>query len=320
LNNVVRLLAIETGLREDTVRKIMMSAPVRYKTYTIPKKTQGLRLISQPAREVKLLQRALVEVLLKTLPTHSCATAYRSGLSIADNARPHAGHRPVIKMDLRDFFPSIKARDWVSYCKETRCLDSESDMALTASLLFQARPGSHVLQLAIGAPSSPMVSNVLMYEFDKRIEAAVAVNKVVYTRYADDMTFSAPRTGYLTGVIKAVATVIRELPYPKLEINSDKTTYITTRYHRTVTGLTLTNDGRVTIGRDRKRALRAAVHHALTTQLTHQELEELAGMLAYVNAVEPEFLNVLRQKYGDDAISRIRKAVSSDAPPGSAES
>jgi RNA-directed DNA polymerase len=167
------------------------------------------------------------------------------------------------------------------------------------------------MQLAIGAPSSPLVSNLLMYEFDKRVQTAVSSNKVVYTRYADDMTFSAPRTGYLTGVIKAVATVIRELPYPKLEINSDKTTYVTTRYHRSITGLTLSNDGRVTIGRDRKRELRSAVHRAMMDRATQHEIEELAGMLAHVNAVEPEFLEVLRRKYGGDAIAHIHKIASS---------
>jgi RNA-directed DNA polymerase len=316
MRDIARILAIETGLREEIVRRIMVTAPVRYKTYTIPKRNGKPRLISQPAREVKLLQRALVEVLLKPLPIHPCATAYRTGLSIVDNARPHAGHRPIIKMDLKEFFPSIRGGDWVAYCKDTGCLVDEGDIGLTTSLLFQRRRGSHLLQLAIGAPSSPMISNLLMHEFDKRVLAAVSRDRVAYTRYADDMTFSAPRTGYLTGVIKAVATVIRQIAYPKLDINSDKTTYITTKYHRTVTGLTLANDGRVTIGRDQKRGLRAAVHHALTGKASRQEVEALAGMLAYVNAVEPQYLEVLRGKYGEGAMARIQRATRFEGRPG----
>jgi RNA-directed DNA polymerase len=315
MSGIVQSLSIATGLRESLVHRVMATAPVRYKTYTIPKRNGERRLISQPAREVKLLQRALVEVLLKSLPVHPCATAYRTGSSIVDNARPHAGHRPIIKMDLKEFFPSIKGRDWIAYCKETGCLQDQRDVELTTHLLFQRRNGSHLLQLAIGAPSSPMVSNLLMYEFDKQIVAAVSQDldatsqgKVAYTRYADDMTFSAPRTGYLTGVVKAVAKVIRGLEYPKLEINAEKTTYITTKYHRTVTGLTLTNDGRVTIGRDQKRRLHAAVHQALFIKVSSDDLTSLAGMLAYVNSVEPDFLTVLRRKYGGEAISRIQRA------------
>lgn len=323
MSDIVQDLSVATGLRESVIRRVMATAPVRYKTYTIPKRNGERRIISQPAREVKLLQRALVEVLLKSLPIHPCATAYRAGSSTVDNARPHAGHRPIIKMDLKEFFPSIKGRDWVAYCKDTGCLQDQRDIELTTHLLFQQRRGSRLLQLAVGAPSSPMVSNLLMYEFDKRVVEAVSQDldtvsqgKVKYTRYADDMTFSAPRTGYLTGVVKAVAKVIRGLAFPKLEINGQKTTYITTKYHRTVTGLTLTNDGRVTIGRDQKRKLHAAVHHTLFSQLPVDELTFLAGMLAYVNSAEPEFLNVLRRKYGEEALARIQRAASFENPSG----
>lgn len=163
-------------------------------------------------------------------------------------------------------------------------------------------------RLAIGAPSSPMLSNILMYEFDRMVQTAVSSDKVIYTRYAGDLTFSAPRTGYLHGVVKAVATVIRQLNYPKLDINGDKTTYITAKYHRSVTGLTLTNDGRVTVGRDRKRALHAAVHRASRFPLSTKELQELSGMLAFVKSVEPAFLTTLESKYGIEVISKIQAA------------
>src|SRR5258707_11483683 len=105
---LVNSLALKTGLRQGDVRRIMASAPVRYKVYSIPNRNGGHRVIAQPAREVKLLQRALVLILLKDLPVHPCAKGYREHLSILDNALPHAGHRPILKMDLKDFFPSIR--------------------------------------------------------------------------------------------------------------------------------------------------------------------------------------------------------------------
>lgn len=309
MSEVVRTLSIETGLPDSTVRKIMTSAPVRYKEYLIPKRSGGMRQIAQPAREVKLLQRAFISNFLVFLPIHQSATAYRVGLSIRDNAAPHIGHGPILKLDFRDFFPSIRSQDWVSYCRDSGCLGTEEDMHLTASLLFQRQSGHRLLRLAIGAPSSPMLSNILMFNFDKRITELVAKDRVIYTRYADDLTFSAPRVGFLNGVIRTVAVTMRTLKYPKLEINAEKTTLITSKYRRTVTGLTITNDDRVTIGRESKRKLHAAVHQALLLRLSSEELQVLAGTLAYVNSVEPEFLSVLRCRYGDDIIAFIQRHV-----------
>jgi hypothetical protein len=154
-----------------------------------------------------------------------------------------------------------------------------------------------------------MLSNVLMFDFDTRITELLAKDRVVYTRYADDLTFSAPRAGFLNGVIRAVARTVRALQYPKLEINAEKTTFITSKYHRVVTGLTITNDDRVTIGRERKRQLHAAVHQALLSRLSSDELQVLAGALAYVNSVEPDFLSVLRRRYGSDTVVAIQRHV-----------
>ena len=222
---------------------------------------------------------------------------------------PHAGHGPVLKIDFRDFFPSIRSQDWVSYCHETNCIVDDEDIKLTASLLFQREKNSRLMRLAIGAPSSPMISNIIMYEFDNRISAILKSDKVVYTRYADDLTFSAPRAGHLSGVIKAVSTTIRSLKYPKLDINQNKTRFITPKYRRTVTGLTITNDARITIGREKKRELHAAVHHTSLGKLNSTEMEKLSGFLAFVKSVEPDFLVTLTKKYGLDVIRAIQHSV-----------
>ncbi|TPO12075.1 retron St85 family RNA-directed DNA polymerase [Mesorhizobium sp. B1-1-5] len=305
--SIVDTLSIESGLEVSLVERIIRNAPVRYKTYQIPKRSGGTRTISQPAREVKVLQRSLSEVLLRLLPVHEAAMAYRPGMSIRDNALRHAGDGPILKMDFKDFFPSIKTHDWVQYCKETGALTDPGDVRVTTLLLFQRPKGSTTLRLAIGAPSSPFVSNALLYEFDERITAAVARDHVIYTRYADDLTFSAPRTGYLVNVEKMVQTTLAGLEYPKLLINAQKTTRITRKYGRRVTGLTLTNDGGVSIGHERKRILHAQVHNATKDLLDKDQIAELKGMLGFVNSVEPQFLDVLRRRYGHSIITSIQR-------------
>lgn len=315
MTGLLEALARETGLRGVDLVRIMNRAPVMYKTYEIAKRSGGMREISQPAREVKFVQRALINVLLKNLPVHASATAYRPDRSILHNALPHAGDGPILKIDLKDFFTSIRSMDWVSYCRDQDVGLSEEEIQLTARLLFHKRKGGRVLTLAIGAPSSPVISNILMYKFDQLILDNLENDKVVYTRYADDMTFSAPRTGYLNGVMKTVASTIRGMRYPKVSINRKKTTHVTRKFGRTVTGLTLSNDGRVTIGRQSKRKLHAAVYNFKSGKLSEDEAQIAAGMLAYVNAVEPTFLNVLREKYGADIVLRLQKSVQKGRTP-----
>lgn len=306
MGKIVEALAIETGMDVGLVERIMRSAPVRYKTYRIPKRTKGFREISQPAIEVKALQRGLIEILLRNLPMHEAATAYRTGMSIKDNALRHAGDGPILKMDFKDFFPSIRPRDWFAYCKQTAVLTDALDIHLTSLLLFQRPKGSSVLRLAVGAPSSPFLSNALMFEFDTVIAQAVAQDHVVYTRYADDLTFSAPRTGHLVNVEKKVRDTLRALEYPTLAVNEDKTTRVTRKYGRKVTGLTLTNDGKVSIGNKRKRLIHASVHHASLGKLNNASLGELKGLLGFANSAEPQFIGVLKEKYGADLIHFIQ--------------
>src|SRR5690606_2158411 len=148
------------------------------------------------------------------------------------------------------------------------------------------------------------------FHFDTLVFGQCYEQGVAYTRYADDLTFSAPRTGHLNSVRKIVEGALRSLSYPKLTINEAKTVVATRKYKRLVTGLILANDGRVTIGREKKRLISAKVHRFILGKLSYLEVARLSGYLAHINAVEPGFLVVLRRKYGDDAVS----CLTSDVP------
>jgi RNA-directed DNA polymerase len=304
VSNIIKYLSQITGLRPNDIRGIINQAPVSYKRYLIAKRTGGMRIIAQPAREVKKLQRLLVNR-LGGLPIHSAATAYVEKLSIRDNAMPHAGDGPIMKFDFSDFFTSIKDRDWKFYCLANNVFVEEEDVELSAKLFFTKVPGTTIHRLAIGAPSSPWLSNVLMFDFDRLITDGVKNDKVVYTRYADDLTFSAPRTGFLNVVPRVLQETLSRMEYPKLKINADKTVVATSKYRRVVTGLVLSNDGRITIGRDKKRLIRSALHRASCGELSGEEAGKLAGYLAYVKSVEPEYFAAVLDRYGVDIISKL---------------
>lgn len=304
MSKIVKFLSAATALSPDDVRAIIRRAPVSYKRYTIPKRTGGERQIAQPAREVKKLQRIL-SMRLSALPIHEAATAYVRGRSIRDNAERHMTNGPILKFDFKDFFPSIRDRDWHDYCLKNNVFTELEDIYLSSRLFFIKNPGTTIPRLAIGAPSSPWLSNVLMFEFDKTISEQVAHDQVIYSRYADDLTFSAPRTGFLNHVEKILRKTISTIDSPKLAVNDQKTVLATKKFRRVVTGLVLANDGRVTIGRDKKREIRAALHWAFLGKLDNREIGQLAGLLAHIKGVEPIYFNELTQRHGENLLGRL---------------
>ncbi|NUR44632.1 MAG: RNA-directed DNA polymerase [Sphingomonas sp.] len=307
-----RLLAVlteATGLSGYDLARVIATAPHRYKQFTIPKRQGGTRLIAQPAREVKAMQRAIVRAYLSDLPIHPAVTAYEPGTSIRENASRHATNGPILKLDIADFFPSIRADDFLSYCAEHSLFDDESERIAATKILFHRPKGARVLRLAIGAPSSPHISNLLMYHFDRAVASEVGDQFVTYTRYADDLTFSAKRTGYLNPVEKIVRKVLREIGYPRLKLNDSKKVVATKKYHRQVTGLVLSNDGRVSLGRKRKRELRAALHHFAGGKLEPKAQKHLHGMMAFAKDAEPDFYARMQARYGRNVFEALSEAL-----------
>jgi RNA-directed DNA polymerase len=307
MSRLIPLITAETGLAEHDVIRLIRSAPRRYKVFKIPKRSGGEREIAQPAREIKLLQRVLLEKVLSALPVHDAAFAYRKGYSVSMNGSIHAGSGPILKMDFRDFFPSIRAEDWLLFCRNAGIFD-EADAELSAHILFRRAKHEHILKLSIGAPSSPMLSNILLVPFDTTVASEAARRDIRYTRYADDLTFSGQRIGMLKDMTEVVKLAVRQLQRPKLVINSEKTTFVTAKHRRVVTGITLANDGSVGLGRQKRRLLFATVHHAIHGKLSSSEMLKLSGDLAWANVAEPSFLRKLERKYGFEWIQRIKHA------------
>lgn len=307
-SDLIEFLSKELRISQREVRMLIATAPERYKVYFIKKRRGGLREIAHPAMELKVAQRAIVRRYLSNLPIHSAATAYVEGSSIRRNAEMHAHNRPILKYDFKDFFPSITERAWLAYCEQHKLFDRD-DAIITGRILFRRPKGSRILRLSIGAPSSPILSNILMNEFDKEIYNQVSAHKITYSRYADDLTFSARRTGNLLVVDKILRSVINRLAFPRLEINKEKTVLVTPKFQRQITGLVLTLDGKVSLGRDRKRTIRAQLHHYVLGKLDLKNQASLAGILAFAKDVEPDFYSTMERVYGKDKIDMLKIAV-----------
>jgi retron-type reverse transcriptase len=287
---------------------LIRSAPYRYKVYEIAKKKKGKkRTIAQPARELKRLQYWVMENVLRVFPVHPAATAYRKGRNIADNARPHASHAYLYKLDFRNFFPSIKATDFSRFMSMHPLATewTQEDIDYLSRILFWRKKRGGELLLSIGAPSSPILSNILLYDFDVEVAALCTERGVTYTRYADDLTFSTDEPHVLREIEKQILKICSKTESPKLRVNKDKTVHASKKGARRVTGLVLTNDGLVSIGREKKREIRASFHRYVLGTLNIEEICALAGMVAYIKSVEPKFLEILARRYGAAALSTL---------------
>ena len=299
-----RLLA-RTPFSEKELVVLIATAPTRYKDHYINKRNgRGKRLISQPTKEIKFLQRVLIKYELADLPMHEAAMAYRKGISTKNHAEQHASSRYLLKLDFRDFFLSLHA-DALDYRLEHDTKFSHAERWLICNLLCRRLPKTSVLRLSIGAPSSPFVSNYLMHEFDTKLTAFCNSKGVRYTRYADDLALSTSNPHILDQVKDEVQRILQELSYLQITLNEEKTVNVSRKKRRTLVGLTLSNEGRVSVGRTEKRRLRAAFHAFSHGLLPPDEIGRLRGKLAYLYGIDSEFVLSLCKRYGVARIGDI---------------
>jgi RNA-directed DNA polymerase len=207
-------------------------------------------------------------------------------------------------MDFSSFFPSLTSFDVEILLREasSKGLLGETwgtaDSALLISLVCRLN------ELPMGAPTSPKISNALCFDLDLALTTLATKNDVIYTRYADDLFFSTTKRGVLRGIEADVTDIVSTLRHPRgLSLNLQKTRHSSKKRRRVVTGLVLTTDQHLSLGRARKRQLRSLVYKY--TALDSAKREALRGWLSYARSVEPEFLNSLVLKFGADYLTEV---------------
>lgn len=285
------------GVSPSVCGRIASTARHRYKKFRIPKRRFGeFRQVAQPAREVKSVQRAIVTLLSPILPIHEAATAYVEGSSILRNAAFHENARYLTKLDFRGFFPSIDAAAISMLLRASIPEISDDDVRFVLNACLWTGDGR--LALCIGAPSSPFLSNAVMFGFDTDVSAFAVAHGCKYTRYSDDIALSAQEPDLLRPIEDYIRKKCREMDHPRLELNDEKRVAVGRGASMQITGLTLANQGGVTVGRTRKRGVRAGVNRFVSGALSLEEIDALKGEVAFVLSVEPEFRGVLLASYG----------------------
>lgn len=281
-----------------------------YKVYKIPKRTFGFRVIAQPTPELKNIQRTIVKQMKPYLKVHSAAKAYVNGANIKENASVHVESSYLLKLDLENFFNSLTPLMFMKALNYQKIeLDSEEIKPLLELLFWnrtkKKRPN---LVLSVGAPSSPFLSNFIMYEFDELVSSYCAKLNINYSRYADDLTFSTSKKNVLFDVPKFIESILRDLFNGKIRLNRSKSFFSSKAHNRHVTGITISNNNKLSLGRGRKRHIRALLHKFSIRSLEGEEdVNHLKGLIGFAKSVEPSFIDKMKSRYGERVFIELYK-------------
>ncbi len=213
----------------------------RYKTFCIKKKSGADRVIQAPVKGLKSLLRSLNLILQCVDTPHQAAMGFVPGKSIVDNATLHCGHNYVLNLDLKDFFHSFdRNRVKLGFMTEPFNLKNEKEPLafLLASLCTHPLEieGEQKTVLPQGSPTSPSITNILCKKLDRRLNGLAKRFGAIYSRYADDITFSSQHNIYNDETFNnELKRIIEE--DQKLAINPKKTRLQKTGFKQEVTGL-----------------------------------------------------------------------------------
>lgn len=305
--NLIADCSRDLGLTVAEVRSIASTAPRRYFIWEVVKRSGGTRTICHPASELKAIQEYFLTHVLQVLPVHASATAYVKGSSIKRNAQAHATARVVLKVDFKNFFNNLVVGDWRNFAADHFPYWSQEELEFSSRILFWGNKSYAPKCLAIGAPTSPLLSNALLFDVDDRLNKFSARNGLVYTRYADDITCSSQGKLDQKAVLREIKKALSEARYSSLKINNKKTAMVSNRFALRITGLVITPDHKVSLGRDRKRTISSMVHRQKLNLLDPADRNKLRGLIAFAQDVEPSFVLMLRKKYGRRIVDGLLK-------------
>ncbi len=247
---------------------------LKYRWHRIPKRSGGTRLLHSPNPVLKKVQRQLLRRVFGRLKVHPAAHGFHRGRSIVTHARLHVGQAVVVRIDIEDFFTKTRCDRLHKYFRRIGWNRRAARMLVK---LCTKRLGSRI-GLPQGAPTSPILSNLVNYGLDARLSGLARKSGARYSRYADDMIFSFAQDDrrFIRGVIRRVRRILNENGY---RMHGRSKLRVLRRHQRqTVTGLVV-ND-KVQLPRKTRRWLRAVEHHIKTGRRASLNRDQLQGWRA----------------------------------------
>ena len=255
-----------------------------YRKFSIPKKSGGAREITAPTGLLKDFQTYLADLLSQTFSIPDCANGFIRGRSVCTNAQRHVGKNYVLNMDIKDYFPSITGRMVRSALK--RCGLQDRMASLIADMCTVSDTGNEDLPESVlpqGAPSSPVLSNLVCSVMDRRLEGLAKRFGLEYSRYADDITFSSYHSVYAEG--SEFMTELRDIiTGTGFTVNESKTRLQKRGSRQEVTGI-IVNE-KMNVSRRWLKNLRAAVFQIEMNGCGREEFRRVMGKIEYLGMVK----------------------------------
>lgn len=186
--DVANLLEINTK-----VLNYYLYASNNYKMFTIPKKDGSKRIINSPNSNIKIIQQKLLHIFYLVYRPHENAYGFIKGKNILDNALNHSNKKYVLNIDLENFFHSIHFGRICGLFKNRFNFNNEVLKILTNLVCIKDYSNSYLPQ---GAPTSPILSNIIANKLDTEMTKYAKKYNSKYTRYADDITISFDSTNF----------------------------------------------------------------------------------------------------------------------------
>ncbi|RLA13344.1 MAG: Retron-type RNA-directed DNA polymerase [Gammaproteobacteria bacterium] len=179
-------LASYFGITYPVLTKIIYKTDDAYKyhQFQIPKKNGGYRKIASPSKKLKLIQEQLKDVFYEIYPTKPSAHGFAKDKSIVTNAERHLDKRFIFNIDLSDFFGSIHFGRVRNLFKSSPFYFNNTVSTILAQICCFNN------SLPQGAPTSPILSNMIAWKLDSQLQHLAKLTNSTYTRYADDISFS----------------------------------------------------------------------------------------------------------------------------------
>lgn len=307
-------LAQKLGLNISQLRWLAyhreVDAGTHYRRWSIPKRDGGLRTITAPKKLLKTAQRWALRNVAEKLPVHGAAHGFLADRSIVTNAAVHAGADTIVKVDIKDFFPTVT---WRRVKGLLRKAGFPEQVATLLALISTEAPRDAVQfrgktwfvatgprALPQGAPTSPAYSNALCMKLDRRMSGLARVLGFKYTRYADDLAFSWRKPEKSAEGVHPKAPVgvllrgVRDILRGEgFAMHPDKTRVMHAGGKQRITGMVVNKapDGAPSarVPRETVRRLKAALHNREVGKpgKEGESLAQLEGMAAFVFMADP---------------------------------
>ena len=267
-----------------------------YQKVQIPKRNGAWRTLYVPDSLLKYVQKQILSKVLMQLSVSPCASAYKKGCSLRENAAPHMGKPVVLKLDIRDFFGNITFISVYQHAFPKELFSPSVRTLLTHLCCYKDF-------LPQGAPTSPYISNLVLAPFDEYMENWCQNREITYTRYCDDLTFSSSFSP--KEVIRKVSSFLLRLGF---ETHPEKMKICRRGQQQIVTGITVNE--KTQVPKAYRQNLRQEIYYiekfGFSEHLAHihsdltpeRYLERLKGRIRYVlqiNPLDTEFREALER-------------------------